>query len=618
MARNRLALCEQDILRAVLETRKPIDVAQKIQSFLVDFLAPQFTQKSNLALHQAARIGDLLSVKKLIAMGADVNEKDLFKSTPLHMAAMYGHKAVAEYLIQHGANIDAKTYKMDNVALTPLDLAALYSPNTEMFSYLLNKHAQPDHWDTLMFSLLEKVVNSYEVKDFKTFELNLNKIDIASCNKNALWVFTDMEVKPIWLLHKVFASEIKDVQYYNRIMQTVDLLLANDKNSLVKHYIAAKNLLHAFPSDETYHYKIGPNKVKLTASGYYAIIAVDLAANTLAAFQQKIVGKQDVEAFQSLKEHYPHSDQFILQNIENFTQEKLHLFKHLENTFKQAAEVSAKGGLYEISAEQFKHYEQGKTILIPSGWDGHALDIIIDKSLNLFMVANAGERFEGLEPGLNAFNMQFALTADDFYSMVNNEEEAELEFKKFYDLGLEQNETYSFLFPSQTYGNCAWYSQQIAQKALLFIELSKSINDPVLAMSIAELWFKEYTEFHQTEVLKTYLEDPFLEVTALGDILKNYHMDLSSPYQKERSKLLLDHLMDSHHQSDFEAYCKANQLELGKMFAAADAAFEKLSLEDIIRWDNDNVVESITLPTSVLPVVLPVVPAIDEQIIHIM
>lgn len=621
VSRKRLALCELDILRAILETRKLNDEKPKeIQAFLADFAAPQLSQKSNLALHQAARVGDLVGVQKLIAMGANVNEKDLFKSTPLHMAAMYGHKAVAEYLIQHGANINAKTYKMDNYALTPLDLAAQYSPNIEMFNYLFLKDAEPEHWDILMFSLLEKVVNSYERRDFDAFDLNLHKIEIASENKNALWVYTDMEVKPIWLLHKVFASEIKDTQYYNRIIETINILYANDKNSLVKHYIVAKNLFHAFPSDDAYYYKIGPNKVKLTASGYYAIITVELAANSIAAFQEQLSDKQDFSGYQFIKEQYPTSDKFILQNVDNFTQQKNEIFKHLESTFRQAAEVANKSGLYEISEAQFNRYEHGETILISSGWDGHALDIILDKSLNLFMVANAGERFEGLESGLNAFNMQFALTADDLYLMLTNEEEVELEFRKFYDLGLEPNDTYSFIFPQQVYGNCAWYSQQIAQKALIFTELLKSISDPLLAMSITDLWFNEYTQFHQTQVLKAYLEDPFLELTALGDILKNYHMDLVSHHEKERAKLLLDHLMDSNHKIEFETYCKANQIEVGKTFENLlhNTAFETLSIHEVISWDNDVIAETVAAPASYLPIVLPVFTQPEEQFIHIM
>jgi len=661
VARKALAQCELDILRAILQKQKvavydPVTLQMLLANNNISIPAktiiaqlesitiePSFTQPSsayasrNLALHQAARVGDLSTVKKLISSGANVNEKDLFKSTPLHMAAMYGHKPVAEYLIQQGAEINAKTYKIDNYALTPVDLAGQYAPNTETFSYLLSKGAEPEHWDILMFSLLEKVVNSYEKNDFKIFDLCLNKVEVAAKNKNALWVYTDNEVKPIWLLYKVFAADIADEQFYNRIIQTMNILNVNDINSLVKHYVSAKNLLHAFPSNEVYTYKIGPNKVKLSASGYYSIITVDLAVNTLNAFQKKWLGNQDIAGYQAMKQQFPNGDKSLLQNVEQFTNEKLRVFAHVENAFKQAAITISKAALYETSQVQFKRYEQGETILLPSGWDGHALDIIIDKSLNLFMVANAGERFEGFQPGLNAFNMQFALTSEDVHLLLTNEEEEALEFKKYYDLGLEKNEMFSFFFPPQVYGNCAWYSQQIAQKALITIELTKLTNDSTRAAAISDNWFKEYNEFHQTSVLKTYLEDPFLEVAALGDILMNYHKELTSQPENERAKLLLDHLTDSAHKNDFVAYCQSLEREVTstlKKFIVeneyhsldfllhkpqtGEMSAEVLSAQDVITWDNEEYhTKTVTLGLPI-PLVLPVLTLQEEQALFVL
>ena len=54
--------------------------------------------------------------------------------TPLHYAAMYGHKEVAELLIAKGANVNVK----DEDGETPLDLAIKYK-QTEIANLLL-KH----------------------------------------------------------------------------------------------------------------------------------------------------------------------------------------------------------------------------------------------------------------------------------------------------------------------------------------------------------------------------------------------------------------------------------------------------------------------------------------------
>ncbi|MDP6680000.1 MAG: ankyrin repeat domain-containing protein, partial [Verrucomicrobiota bacterium] len=64
--------------------------------------------------------GNIDDAKQAIADGADVNAMG-FGMTPLHHAAMYGHKEIAELLIANGADVNAKNKQ----AATPLHLAAL-------------------------------------------------------------------------------------------------------------------------------------------------------------------------------------------------------------------------------------------------------------------------------------------------------------------------------------------------------------------------------------------------------------------------------------------------------------------------------------------------------------
>ena len=61
------------------------------------------------------------AVKKTLADGADVNAKDDNGWTPLHWAAVIGHKEVSEYLITMGADVNAA----ETVSgMTPLHFAA--------------------------------------------------------------------------------------------------------------------------------------------------------------------------------------------------------------------------------------------------------------------------------------------------------------------------------------------------------------------------------------------------------------------------------------------------------------------------------------------------------------
>ena len=59
------------------------------------------------------------AVEQHIAAGADVNAKHMNGTTPLYVAALGGHKEIAELLIEKGADLNAK----DNDGGTPLDWA---------------------------------------------------------------------------------------------------------------------------------------------------------------------------------------------------------------------------------------------------------------------------------------------------------------------------------------------------------------------------------------------------------------------------------------------------------------------------------------------------------------
>jgi ankyrin repeat protein len=56
-----------------------------------------------------------------LAFRADVNARNNIDATPLHFAALRGHKDVAEWLLTSEADVDAKESKYGQ---TPLDLAA--------------------------------------------------------------------------------------------------------------------------------------------------------------------------------------------------------------------------------------------------------------------------------------------------------------------------------------------------------------------------------------------------------------------------------------------------------------------------------------------------------------
>ena len=88
---------------------------------------------------EAARKGDIKAVKHHLDAGVDVNLKDEFgKLTPLHEAATYGHKEVAELLIAAGADVNAEITSVKFRGETALDWAIAFK-ETELTD-LLRKH----------------------------------------------------------------------------------------------------------------------------------------------------------------------------------------------------------------------------------------------------------------------------------------------------------------------------------------------------------------------------------------------------------------------------------------------------------------------------------------------
>jgi ankyrin repeat protein len=110
---------------------------QKIKALLNDNPALVFSKDNygNTPLHDAALNGHKDVAELLVAHGADVNAKNNNGSTPLHLAASYkGHKDVAELLLANKAKVNAE----DNKGQTPLHLAAAYGHKE--VAQLLSQH----------------------------------------------------------------------------------------------------------------------------------------------------------------------------------------------------------------------------------------------------------------------------------------------------------------------------------------------------------------------------------------------------------------------------------------------------------------------------------------------
>ena len=83
---------------------------QRVNAMLRD--NPKLVQEhyahSDTALHHAARNGDLEIVEQLVSNSADVNVISDHGHFPLYCAAGHGHVATTQYLVEHGADLQAR------------------------------------------------------------------------------------------------------------------------------------------------------------------------------------------------------------------------------------------------------------------------------------------------------------------------------------------------------------------------------------------------------------------------------------------------------------------------------------------------------------------------------
>ena len=73
-----------------------------------------------MQLQQAALNGNVVEMRRLVAAGASVDERDADGDTALHCASMKGHVEAMRALVELGADKDAK----GSVGCTPLHWAA--------------------------------------------------------------------------------------------------------------------------------------------------------------------------------------------------------------------------------------------------------------------------------------------------------------------------------------------------------------------------------------------------------------------------------------------------------------------------------------------------------------
>ena len=111
----------------------PLSRAILIVLLILSFSPPAFSGE----IHDAARSGDLQKVQELLDKDPSlVGSRDDLSWTPLHYAAAYGYRGLAQLLLAKKADVNAR----DDLGGTPLHLAAV-NGNKGMVELLLESKA---------------------------------------------------------------------------------------------------------------------------------------------------------------------------------------------------------------------------------------------------------------------------------------------------------------------------------------------------------------------------------------------------------------------------------------------------------------------------------------------
>ena len=123
-----------------------LDVA--IQEYRQDIAKLLVDKGADVSIHAATFIGDINKVEAFVEGGGSVDKADASGQTPLHYATAGNHKAIAELLISHDADVNA----LAGTWRTPLGVAAR-TGGVDVAEFLIAQGANVDgregHWSPL-------------------------------------------------------------------------------------------------------------------------------------------------------------------------------------------------------------------------------------------------------------------------------------------------------------------------------------------------------------------------------------------------------------------------------------------------------------------------------------
>lgn len=512
---------------------------------------PPSPTQSAYPLHLLARNGSASEIEALLMAGADVNQEDLLSTRPLHVAALSGNNNAVKLFIQYGADVNDNSY----YGITALHLALKYQ-NYETAKILLNEgHADPmvgkmqyptafDYLANTLYQYIETYESSENRRYLPTIDKLINLVDMMG--PDCVYYMPDsegltFEAIPLNVVLKVFASQMDPCSQKDALLKLADKVATPHAD----YYVNAKLLLHVFPTGGDYDLKVKDTLHPIYSEGFVGLYTTPFVGHTVNAYLEKLES---------------HSDGDTLTYS---------VFSKIEKTYQFASDLTAQKTDIHACEKALEAFHNGETILLPSGWDGHFVNIILSKPQGLFACANSGQRYYEHDAGITFYKIYDPdeMDADLIYNILNNDDEMFLEYDALYQYGLFED-THFMPGDNQEYGNCALQSHREALRGLLYIELLNEGLTPQDANNQAESYFQEWNTFLSYNTIEEHFsQNVGLSVEAYTDIFLDINLDHDNPLSHVDhaiSQTLVNALLTPDYLPEFNHWLKEACGEYGK------------------------------------------------------
>lgn len=464
--------------------------------------------KSEFPLHTAAANGQLSKVKELIAQGYSIYDEDSRSAMPIHAASIFGQTEVVAFLCDLEKQSPQRPYKSQLTddsyqGLTALELAVSHD-QLEVVRVLIAQGANPQAANLQCDSAFDIAVKmldatSKQLLYYPDSPKLLAKADtiidilteMSHGTKTTPYVYLanervkvttggkqGLEQMPLSVFLEQICGQLPAKTTRQKAAELIDALKLN--GDAHDNYLMAKVFLNTFSTGKSY--AVNPEGDKFVPCGSEGI-------------HEKFILKAFSESL--------HSFGCLAQKFDAFPHAKV-VIDNMADSFVRAYTLTNSFMDPNTSDSALVDYQQNKTLLLPTGWQGHSVACFFSKSQKLFAVANAGPgaRYHGDKPGVHIYKLveSDTLSAKQIYDILSNQDQINLEFSKLYELGV-LNEIATIEAPKQTFGNCTFYSFKLIIEGMAIVELMDQGLEFEEAQQHAHTLYENFELYHNLYLL---------------------------------------------------------------------------------------------------------------------